>query len=233
VRELILSEIQRLAAENEGRPPGKTAFFRATGIAESKWSGVFWARWSDALIDAGFKANVWNPRLQSESLIERVAEFVLRLGRLPTAAEMKLERRRNPSFPNASTLNNHFRTKRDLIDALRLLAADEKFLKLTLILPTMGSTAAEEQPTSATGVVYLLKSGLHYKIGRSDNLERRVREVSIALPDKLVLVHSIKTDDSPGIEAYWHNRFKEKRVNGEWFKLAPSDVRIFVKRTFQ
>lgn len=75
-----------------------------------------------------------------------------------------------------------------------------------------------------------MKSGEFYKIGRSNAAGRREYEIGIQLPEKIKLVHEIRTDCPTTLEGYWHNRFAAKRKNGEWFDLDATDVRAFRSR---
>jgi hypothetical protein len=237
MRDLILSEIRRLAASNGGRPPGEMLFTRETGIANHQWRGKFWARWGDALVEAGYQPNEWTGRLDSDAVLAGVIAACRHFGRLPTKDEIEIYRKSAPAIPTPKSITRHFGSRSDLIAALaRRSNGDRELADIAAMLPEMRETEVTPHVSAAStpeGLVYLIRSGDFYKIGRSDDLERRIKEIRVALPDKATLVHAIRTDDPPGIEAYWHRRFEDKRANGEWFKLSAADVSAFKKRKFQ
>lgn len=74
------------------------------------------------------------------------------------------------------------------------------------------------------GHVYLITcAGLH-KVGKTRDLETRIRGYQTALPGGATLVHSFEADNVDEAERVLHTRFKVKRRNGEWFALTPEDV---------
>lgn len=74
-----------------------------------------------------------------------------------------------------------------------------------------------------------MKSGQNYKIGRSNDFNRRFEEIKLQLPDPVTTRHIIYTDDPVRLEQYWHDKFSYQRKNGEWFGLSDSDVKEFTK----
>jgi Meiotically up-regulated gene 113 len=134
------------------------------------------------------------------------------------------------------TIQNHFPKRAILVEALRSWVEEDKtgkYLRVLDMLPASVPLEIEMPSRQELGHVYLLKAGDYYKIGQSSDLEKRVKSINVALPDKATLEHAISTDDPPGIEAYWHRRFADRRANGEWFKLSKADVLAFKKRKFQ
>jgi hypothetical protein len=144
-------------------------------------------------------------------------------------------RRTHPDLPTDKTIARAFGSKASLLDQLaRWAGSSDQYRDVAEILADQIVVAQKEAQTPAReGHVYLIRSGAHYKLGRSDELERRVKEIKVALPEAATLVHAIRTDDPAGIEAYWHRRFADRRANGEWFKLSVSDVTAFKRRKFQ
>lgn len=237
MRDHILSEIRRLTAASGGQPPGQIVFARETGILDHQWLGKIWARWGDAITEAGYEPNKRTERLDSDGILTQIANACRHYGHVPTKAELQLYRNHDPSLPSSNAIARHFGRRSDLIVALATRASeDEAYADIAAMLPNAprGPPAPSAIPSrTPEGFVYLIKSGDFYKVGRSDDLERRVKEIRIALPDKATLAHTIRTDDPSGIEAYWHQRFKDKRANGEWFKLTPLDIAAFKKRKYQ
>lgn len=238
MKDHILTEIRRLTALNNGQPPGKRTFLRETGIAEHHWNGKFWSRWGDAISEAGYEPNTIQEKFNGKEILSKIVAAARYYGRIPTNNELKIYRRNvETTFPSINTVTNHYSSKSILMEALlKFVADDPNYADIRAMLPLL--PAPEEVPAlkplkSIDGFVYLIKSGDFYKIGRSDDIERRVKEIRIALPDKAVLAHTIRTDDPAGIEAYWHQRFKDKRANGEWFRLTSLDIAAFKKRKYQ
>jgi hypothetical protein len=237
-REAILQEIRRCAAENGGVPLGRGRFEADTGIREGDWLGLYWTRWGDAVTEAGFEPNVLQSRVHDDDgMLRHLAMLTRQLGHYPTIAEMKMHRNNDPAFPSAESLRMRIGGRNQQIArvvAWTTTAPD--FADVNAICEPL--VAAEGPPTTdavaakakATGFVYLVRSGKHHKIGRANDLGRRSYEIALQLPERLKLVHAFETDDPPGIERYWHERFAEKRVNGEWFLLSAADVAAFRAR---
>ena len=239
MRDHILQTIRRLAEANGGQPPGLLAFASQSGIREHEWLGVYWARWSDALTEAGFTPNDWQGRRDPEQILQQLAEIARHFRRMPTTAELTMYKRDHPGTPVLRTLSNHFGGMGAATDKLReWVATRAEFADVAGLLGPASApapTTAKRVRTSQAdaGFVYLIRSGEHHKIGRSEELERRVKQIRVALPAAAVQEHAIRTDDPVGIEAYWHRRFADRRANGEWFKLTSADITAFKRRTFQ
>jgi len=223
----ILDEIKRVAKVNGGESPGIQRFKRETGIKKSDWYPDHWLRWGDALIEAGFSPNEMDTAWTPEALLEKYIDLIRKLGHFPLEGKVRRQSKKPPAFPSHTSFGR-FGGKSNLAAAIieysksRSGFADiiDICSKVASINVRSAKTERESANEEALGFVYLIKSGRHYKIGRTNAIGRRQYELAIQLPEKTNTVHVIKTDDPAGIEAYWHKRFEPKRGNGEWFDLT-------------
>lgn len=236
-KEHILSEIKRTTIENNGVPLGIGRFAKETGINQWDWRGKYWTKWSDAIAEAGYSnPNKLQTAYPDDLLLKKLTELTQELGHFPNSTERRLKGYQDKNFPTHNTFSR-FGNKNDLIQAV--LKFCDKHNINTEVIDICRAAIVNEEPRQIEkekqeeieyGFVYLMKSGNHFKIGKSNCAERREFELRILLPEKLELIHKIKTDDPFGIERYWHERFKDKRERGEWFNLSTSDVRAFKRR---
>ncbi len=238
----ILSEIKRTTEENEGRPLGISRFQKETGIKAWDWRGKYWATWGDAIAEAGYiNPNKMQTAYANDFLIQKLIELIQELGHFPTTTERRLKGNQDKEFPTHNTFAR-FGRKSDLIQAVIDYCHTHDVNPFVIEIckeAAVGAKSRKRNTAETTkpedieyGFVYMMKSGKNFKIGRSNSAERREFELRILLPEKLELIHKIKTDDPVGIERYWHDRFKDKRKRGEWFELSTSDVKVFKRRKF-
>ena len=227
----IVREIRRIAAAHGGTAPGRLVFERESGIKQSEWYPNLWLRWNDAIAEAGFAPNVLQSRLHDTFVLEKYVELVRELGKIPVVGELRRKARSDRGFPS-HTVFSRFGGKKGLLQALLSFCESHPgYEDIVRVCQDQSGPSRGVESSSKTkiafGFVYLMKSGRHYKIGRTKALGRREWELGIKIPVPPRVVHSIKTDDPVGVEAYWHRRFAEKRGEGEWFELSREDIEAF------
>jgi Meiotically up-regulated gene 113 len=229
-KQQILDEIKRTAKENGGKPLGVARIEKEAGIKPYDW-GRYWARFGDAQIEAGFSANQLISGYDDTFLIEKMISLIRKLDKFPTHREIRIEKNNDPELPDSKVFERW--PKQEFANKVIEFCQSKRGYEdvIELCNPIVEKSNKPENFASDSneklGEVYLFKSGRFYKIGKTYDTVRRGTELRIQLPEKMDLIHSIKTDDPSGIEAYWHRRFESKRMNGEWFDLNSADIKAF------
>ncbi len=231
-RGFIVAEIKRLAADGEA--PGRLRLEAEAGIKPYHWKR-HWARYSDAVKEAGFSPNSLSEPYSDETLILHIVAVARDIGGFPTEGDLLVRRTSDPQFPSAKVFSR-LGKKAETVAKVAAYCEAHGLLDVRAMCEATPIKPAKAQDTKAKrladGHVYLIKSGKFYKIGFSVHAGARERQLAIQLPEAAATTHVIPTDDPAGIEAYWHRRFADKRKNGEWFDLSREDVAAFKRRKF-
>jgi hypothetical protein len=239
-KEYILSEIRRTAEANGGKPLGRERFTNDTGINYYDWFPIHWVRWSDAVREAGLEPNRMAEAYEDEYLLEKLVLLTRQLNHVPVQGELIRASAEDSTFPSEKSFRR-LGSKADRVSrVIAFCQSREGFEDVADLWKQAVVKQKSVDPEKVNsgqplmGYVYLIKHGARkeYKIGRTNNMLRREGEIGIELPERAKPVHVITTDDPAGIEAYWHNRFNDKRLNGEWFNLSADDIRAFKRRKF-
>jgi hypothetical protein len=143
----------------------------------AEWYPHLWLRWGDALQEAGYAPNLLQGKVSDETLIEKYIEFVRELGRIPVEGEIRRKAREDQSFPSHSVFGRFGGKTKPLNAVSAHCRTAGGFEDVLSFCPHEASTESPIQkvrkPKVATGFVYLMKSGRHYKIGRTKSVGRR------------------------------------------------------------
>jgi hypothetical protein len=73
--------------------------------------------------------------------------------------------------------------------------------------------------------IYVLRLFDYYKIGRTWNVERRMKTLfQTLLPESPTLVISSRVYNGKKVEKLLHDQYATKRIRGEWFLLSSQDI---------
>lgn len=108
--EAIIALIARYVDEHDGEVPGRHRFEAWSGVKRSEWIGRHWTAWGEALRAAGFEANSLQGAIPDDDVLRELALLTQRLGKFPTDAERRIEKRTNPAFPSHSRIQALGRT---------------------------------------------------------------------------------------------------------------------------
>ena len=113
----IIDEILRTTKENAGIPLGRRKFENETGIKETDWYGKYWARWGDAVEQAGFAPNKKQSAYDENWLIEQFILLIREIKKFPSSGDIRLK--------NHNTYwHNRFKDKRKRGEWFDLLSSD-------------------------------------------------------------------------------------------------------------
>lgn len=235
-KEEIIRELQKLAKENGGKTPSENVFVENTrvGIYDRM---RYWPNYGELVREAGLTPNKFDKtKYNRDQLCEIFIGFIREKRRWPTRGDLDVKHFNDPTFPHSQTFYRELGLTGDLIQTILEYVEGRKGFE---DIVNACNSALERfkihieefdgKVEGKLGWVYLFKHGQynHYRIGRTSDLLRRGSEIRIQLPERAVLIHSIKTVDPEGIETYWLNRFKLKQMNGDWFKLSRAEVKEF------
>jgi hypothetical protein len=243
-RDQIIAEIKRTADANGGLPPGERRFFKETGLTLRVMQRAGFSNYGEAREGAGYPRGLFgSSKYSDDEIFAQLSQLTREKERFPTQGELRVAGYTISGWPSDSTyarvkkrgplptqLSAWCQTRPEYADVLRILES-------TQAAPVKPTEKRGDRDRVVKGYVYLMRygaSGKEYKIGCTDNVDRRHSQIDMMSPQDVRKVWIIDTDDPRGIEKYWLERFADKRVKTkEIFRLSADDVAAFKRRRYQ
>jgi hypothetical protein len=136
----------------------------------------------------GLYAKRENYGYDKHEVLARLALLARTIGRIPALSDMAVARAKDTNFPSPDAIMSNLGNKAERLRNLREYCEIKGTFEDILQLCNAISEPIKRVEESATrtglddGFVYLLKSGRYYKIGRTNSVGRREREIALQLP---------------------------------------------------
>ena len=78
--------------------------------------------------------------------------------------------------------------------------------------------------------VYLISDGDYIKIGVTNDIDQRVQSLQTGNPNQLTILTCIPCENARYIEGMLHGVFDDFKMQGEWFNLSESQIKIAVEK---
>ena len=237
----VIRTIQRLAKENGGAPPGERAFVRATGLTSKALNRAGFSTYGEAREAAGFSRGQLTQSYSDDQVFDPLARLTRSKGRFPTQGEVNVAHHADPAAIPSQRAFRRVSQRGSLLEQLRdWCSAHADFADVVALLaavPVKRRAIAPHGSRVVNGFVYLMRygaGGKDYKIGFTENVDRRRTQIDMMSPTDVRTVHVIETDDPRGIEKYWQMRFADKQVGTkEVYRLSAEDIAAFKRRRYQ
>lgn len=239
-KEEIIKELQKYTKELGGKTPGEINLYENTDIRIMDRK-KYWPNYGELVIEAGLIPNKFDKtKYSNDKLCKLFIEIIREKNKWPTRGELDIKHYKSSTFPDSATFYKKLGLvlTGDLAQTILEYVENKRGYEdvIEICKPFLKESAKQGDLLFVNkGYVYLLKSKLRnavaYKIGRTKNIENRIRQ--LRQPSNIEeILHYIETDDSIGVEKYWHNRFEPNRLypdksKDEWFKLSSSDIKAF------
>jgi hypothetical protein len=241
-REQILAEIKRLADANAHTAIGERAFFAQTMLNRTVLRRAGFPNYGAAVEAAGYQRNELKQRYDDDTLFAPIARLARELGHCPTYGERAVERYKDSTFPGEASISRRTKVEPLVHGLVSWCRNQPEYHDVARLLDTAAGVATRVNDGArnrniVTGYVYLMRYGAHgkdFKLGHSENVQRRQAQIDMVSPHDVRVVHTIETDDPEGIEKYWQQRFSARRVKTkEVFRLTADDIAAFKRRKYQ
>ena len=111
-----------------------------------------------------------------------------------------------------------------VLDCSDLVETEEEAKRLAAVWYDAHQQLRWKEQMQGPGVYFVKSVSGHTKIGRSRNIADRIKTFGVKLPFEVKIFHFISTSRCIELEKYFHSRYRDNRINGEWFELSDDEL---------